>query len=161
MRLRRWSNAMRAGATRRWMPDWRGTTSGEITLGRDQERLKEMLVGEYARLIYNGQWYSAFHADLMAFTRSTQQFVSGEVRLKLFRGNCTVVGRRSPHSLYQHALATYDRGDAFDHDSALGFIKLWSLPLQTQAQIQLLQPRADEMVAAQPIFGALSASAHE
>ena len=132
-----------------------------VTLSRDQARLKEMLMGEYARLIYNGQWYSAFHADLMAFTRSTQQFVSGEVRLKLFRGNCTVVGRRSPYSLYQHALATYDRGDTFDHDSAIGFIKLWGLPLQTQAKIQLLQPRGDQSLAEQPIFGALTAAAHE
>jgi argininosuccinate synthase len=130
-----------------------------VTLSRDQSRLKEMLTGEYARLIYNGQWYSALHANLMAFMQSTQQFVSGEVRLKLHRGNCTVVGRRSPHSLYQHALATYDRGDAFDHDSALGFIKLWGLPLQTQARVQLLTGQGTGELTAQPIFGALSDAA--
>jgi argininosuccinate synthase len=132
-----------------------------VTLSRDQARLKEMLMGEYARLIYNGQWYSAFHADLMAFTHSTQQYVSGDVRLKLFRGQCIVVGRRSPYSLYQHDLATYDRGDTFDHDSALGFIKLWGLPLQTQAKIQLLSPREGVAVTAQPIFGALNAAPYE
>jgi argininosuccinate synthase len=110
-----------------------------LTLGRDQARVKDMLSAEYARLIYNGQWYSALHANLMAFMQSSQQFVTGDVRLKLFRGTCSVVGRRSPYSLYQHALATYDRGDAFDHDSATGFIKLWGLPLQTQARTQLLQ----------------------
>nr|MBA3823012.1 argininosuccinate synthase [Ktedonobacterales bacterium] len=126
-----------------------------VTLSRDQARLKEMLCGEYARLIYNGQWYSALHANLMAFMQSTQQFVSGEVRLKLGHGNCTVVGRRSPHSLYQHALATYDRGDAFDHDSALGFIKLWGLPLQTQARVQLLTGLGSTELPAQPIFDAL------
>ncbi len=132
-----------------------------VTLSRDQARLKEMLTGEYARMIYNGQWYSALHANLMAFMQSTQQFVSGEVRLKLFRGNCTVVGRRSPYSLYQHALATYDRGDTFDHDSAIGFIKLWGLPLQTQARVQLLGEQGETALPTQPIFGTLTTAAHE
>jgi argininosuccinate synthase len=109
-----------------------------LTLSREQLRVKESFAGEYARLIYNGLWYSALHADLMAFVRSSQRFVSGEVRLKLCRGVCSVVGRRSPQSLYQHALATYERGDAFNHQSALGFIELWGLPVKTQAQIQLL-----------------------
>ncbi|HEX9037991.1 MAG TPA: argininosuccinate synthase [Ktedonobacterales bacterium] len=109
-----------------------------LALSRDQSRVKEALASEYARLIYNGQWYTALHADLMAFIASTQRFVSGDVRVKLHRGQITVVGRRSPHSLYQHALATYDRGDQFDHNAALGFIKLWGLPVKTQAQTQLL-----------------------
>jgi argininosuccinate synthase len=113
-----------------------------LTLSRDQARVKALLADEYARLIYNGLWYSALHADLMAFVRSTQRFVSGEVRLKLCHGTCTVVGRRSDHSLYQHALATYERGDAFDHGSALGFIALWGLPVKTQAQAQLLATQA-------------------
>ena len=110
-----------------------------LTLSREQVRVKDWMAGEYARLIYNGLWYTALHADLMAYVRSTQQFVSGEVRLKLWRGTCSVVGRRSPHSLYQHALATYERGDAFNHASAVGFIELWGLPVKTQAQTQLLQ----------------------
>ncbi|HEU5368562.1 MAG TPA: argininosuccinate synthase [Ktedonobacterales bacterium] len=110
-----------------------------LTLSREQVRVKEMLAAEYARLIYNGLWYSALHGDILAFMRSSQQFVSGEVRLKLFRGVCSVVGRRSPHSLYQHALATYEQGDKFDHNSALGFIALWGLPVKTQAQAQLLK----------------------
>ena len=110
-----------------------------LTLSREQVRVKELLAGEYARLIYNGLWYSALHGDILAFMRSSQQFVSGEVRLKLCRGVCAVVGRRSPYSLYQHALATYEQGDAFDHGSALGFIALWGLPVKTQAQAQLLK----------------------
>ncbi|HEY7347072.1 MAG TPA: argininosuccinate synthase [Ktedonobacterales bacterium] len=110
-----------------------------LTLSREQVRVKETLAGEYARLIYNGLWYSALHGDILAFMRSSQQYVSGEARLKLCRGACTVVGRRSPYSLYQHALATYETGDAFDHRSALGFISLWGLPVKTQAQAQLLQ----------------------
>ncbi|TMC93183.1 MAG: argininosuccinate synthase [Chloroflexi bacterium] len=109
-----------------------------LTLSRDQARFKEMVAAEYARLIYNGQWYSALHQDLAAYVQSTQRFVSGTVRVKLSRGHCAVVGRRSEHSLYNHSLATYDSGDQFDHNAALGFIKLWSLPLSTQAQAQLL-----------------------
>ncbi len=109
-----------------------------LTLSRDQARFKEMVAAEYARLIYDGQWYSALHQDLAAYVQSTQRFVSGTVRVKLSRGHCAVIGRRSEHSLYNHSLATYDSGDQFDHNAALGFIKLWSLPLSTQAQAQLL-----------------------
>ncbi len=118
-----------------------------LTLSRDQMRVKEGLASEYARLIYNGQWYTSLHADLLAFIRSSQRFVTGEARVKLHQGQATVVGRRSPHSLYQHALATYERGDMFDHDAALGFIALWGLPVKTQAQTQLLavQPGGQAM----------------
>jgi len=109
-----------------------------LTLSRDQARFKEVVAGEYARLIYNGQWYSALHQDLAAYVQSTQRFVSGVVRVKLSPWHCAVVGRKSEHSLYSHSLATYNSGDQFDHNAALGFIKLWGLPLTTQAQAQLL-----------------------
>jgi argininosuccinate synthase len=109
-----------------------------LTLSRDQVRFKEIVANEYARLIYNGQWYSALHQDLAAYVQSTQRFVSGVVRVKLSRGRCQIVGRKSDNSLYSHELATYDSGDQFDHNAALGFIKLWTLPLSTQAQAQLL-----------------------
>src|SRR6266446_1190325 len=109
-----------------------------LTLSRDQSRFKEVVAAEYARLIYNGQWYSALHQDLAAYVQSTQRFVSGVVRVKLSPWHCAVVGRKSEHSLYNHSLATYDSGDQFDHNAALGFIKLWGLPLTTQAQAQLL-----------------------
>jgi len=109
-----------------------------LTLSRDQTRFKESVVTEYSRLIYNGQWYSALHQDLAAYVQSTQRFVSGVVRMKFSCGNCAIVGRKSEYSLYDHGLATYDTGDQFDHNAALGFIKLWGLPLTTQAQAQLL-----------------------
>lgn len=109
-----------------------------LTLSRDQARFKEVVAAEYAHLIYNGQWYSALHQDLAVYVQSTQRFVSGVVRVKLSHGHCIVVGRKSEHSLYSHGLATYDSGDQFDHHAALGFIKLWGLPLTTQAQAQLL-----------------------
>lgn len=125
-----------------------------LTLSRDQTRVKEGLASEYARLIYNGQWYTALHADLLAFIRSSQRFVTGEARLKLHQGQATVVGRRAPHSLYQHALATYERGDAFNHDAALGFIALWGLPVKTQAQTQLLAAQPEGQAMAQLTGGA-------
>src|SRR6266487_2134767 len=109
-----------------------------LTLSRDQARFKEVVAAEYSRLIYDGQWYSALHQDLAAYVHNTQRFVSGVVRLKLTHGHCIVVGRKSEHSLYNLSLATYDSGDQFDHNAALGFIKLWGLPLTTQAQAQLL-----------------------
>jgi argininosuccinate synthase len=109
-----------------------------LTLSRDQARFKEVVAAEYSRLIYDGQWYSALHQDLASYVHNTQRFVSGVVRLKLAHGHCIVVGRKSEHSLYNHSLATYDSSDQFDHNAALGFIKLWGLPLTTQAQAQLL-----------------------
>jgi argininosuccinate synthase len=109
-----------------------------LTLSREQIHFKEMVVPEYARLIYNGQWYSALHQDLVAYVLNTQRFVSGTIRVKLSRGNYAIVGRKSAHSLYSIGLATYDSGDQFDHNAALGFIKLWGLPMTTQAQAQLL-----------------------
>ncbi len=109
-----------------------------LTLSRDQARFKEVVAAEYSRLIYDGQWYSALHQDLAAYVHNTQRFVSGVVRMKLTHGHCIVVGRKSEHSLYNHSLATYDSSDQFDHNAALGFIKLWGLPLTTQAQAQLL-----------------------
>ncbi len=92
----------------------------------------------------------------MAFVRSSQRFVSGEVRLKLSHGVCSVVGRRSPQSLYQHALATYERGDAFNHASALGFIELWGLPVKTQAQVQLLSGQQGDAPALPGIAGQIA-----
>jgi argininosuccinate synthase len=109
-----------------------------MTLSRDQARFKESVAGEYSRLIYNGQWYSALHQDLAAYVQSSQRFVTGTVRMKLAPWHVTIVGRKADNSLYSHALATYDTGDQFDHNAALGFIKLWGLPLTTQAQAQIL-----------------------
>jgi argininosuccinate synthase len=94
---------------------------------------------EYADLIYNGLWFSGFHQDLFQFVASSQRFVSGVVRAKLYKGHCQVVGRKSDHSLYSKKLATYESGDQFAHDAAQGFIRLWGLSQQTQAQRQLLK----------------------
>ena len=107
-----------------------------MTLSRDQLRFKQKVAAEYADLIYDGLWFTPLHHDLAAYVKSSQRFVTGTVRVKLFRGNCTVVGRKSPFSLYSHGLATYDKGDEFDQSASPGFIHIWGLPVRTQAQIQ-------------------------
>jgi len=109
-----------------------------MTLSREQLRFKEKVAIEYADLIYNGLWFSQLNRDLSAYIISSQLYVTGTVRLKLYKGHSIVVGRQSPKSLYDIGLATYDKGDKFDQNSAKGFIDLWGLSLKTQAQIQLL-----------------------
>jgi len=110
----------------------------DMTLSRDQARFKHLISNQISEMIYNGLWFSSLHQDLRAFVESSQRHVMGTVRLKFFKGASMIVGRKSPKSLYQYELATYDTGDTFDQDAAMGFIKLWGLPLQTQARIQML-----------------------
>jgi argininosuccinate synthase len=110
-----------------------------LCLSKQAARFKTHVAQEYADLIYNGLWFSGFHQDLFAFVASNQRFVTGQVRVKLFKGKSTVVGRKSEFSLYNKQLATYDHGDQFDHDAAKGFIRLWGLGQQTQANLQLLK----------------------
>ncbi len=107
-----------------------------LTLSKDQMRFKHKVAQEYADLVYNGLWFSALRQDLAVYVESSQRFVAGVVRLKLFKGSCHVVGRKSPYSLYSHGLATYDAGDEFDQGASPGFIHIWGLPARTQAQRQ-------------------------
>jgi argininosuccinate synthase len=107
-----------------------------VALSKDVARFKAKVAAEWADLTYNGLWFSSLRQDLQAFVASTQEHVSGEVRLKLFRGGLQVVGRKAPESLYRLELATYGSGDAFDQAAAKGFIHLWGLPLRTQARVQ-------------------------
>jgi argininosuccinate synthase len=110
-----------------------------LCLSKQAARFKTLVAQEYADIIYNGLWFSAFHQDLFAFVQSNQRYVTGQVRVKLFKGKATVVGRKSEHSLYSKKLATYESGDTFDHEAAKGFIRLFGLGQQTQAQLQLLK----------------------
>ena len=92
-----------------------------------------MVADELSRLVYDGLWFSALSRDLRAYAASSQRVVSGEVRVRLDHGSAVVVGRRSPLSLYDKSLATYDEGDAFDHAAAVGFIEIFGLPLRVEA----------------------------
>ena len=107
-----------------------------LTLTKEQARTKAHLAREYADMVYNGLWFSHHRTDLDSYVQSTQRYVTGEVKVRLHRANCTVVGRKAPDSLYQYNLATYDRSDEFDHRSAEGFISIYSLPVRTQNQAQ-------------------------
>jgi argininosuccinate synthase len=109
-----------------------------MTLSKDQLRFKQKVAVECADIIYNGLWFSQLNRDLSAYILSSQRYVTGTVRIKLFKGHSTVVGRKAPKSLYNLSLATYDKGDQFDQSAAVGFIHLWGLPVKTQAQVQLL-----------------------
>jgi argininosuccinate synthase len=109
-----------------------------ITLSKDQLRFKEKVTLEYSDMVYNGLWFSALNRDLSAYIISSQRSVTGTVRMKLFKTNAGVAGRKSPRSLYNLGLATYDKGDQFDQSASLGFIHLWGLPAKTQAQTQIL-----------------------
>ena len=104
-----------------------------LTLSRDTLRFNRFVADELARLIYDGLWFSALSRDLRAYTASSQRVVSGEARVRLDHGSAVVVGRRSPMSLYDKSLATYDEGDAFDHAAAVGFIEIFGLPLRVEA----------------------------
>ena len=105
-----------------------------LVVSRDLQRLKQRLSQEYADFVYNGLWFSPTREAIDAFVQNVQQRVTGTVRLKLFKGDCRVVGRKSPFALYDHGLATYDDGDRFDHSAAEGFIKIWGLPVETAAK---------------------------
>ncbi|PKB78977.1 MAG: argininosuccinate synthase [SAR202 cluster bacterium Io17-Chloro-G9] len=107
-----------------------------LTLSKAQARTKARIAQEYADVVYNGLWYTAHRQDLDAYVRSTQRHVTGQVRLRLHKGACVVVGRNATRSLYQYDLATYDRGDTFDQSSAPGFISIYGLPVRTQNKAQ-------------------------
>jgi len=107
-----------------------------LTLSKEQLRFKQIVSSQYSDLVYDGLWFTGFREDLTAYIESSQRFVTGTVRMKLQKGSSTVVGRKSPYSLYRHDLATYDKGDTFDQSAAVGFIHLWGLPARTQARMQ-------------------------
>jgi argininosuccinate synthase len=108
----------------------------ELVLEGEAARFKRQVAQEYARIVYQGKWFSAHRAALDAYVDRTQTKVEGTVRLALQAGTARVVGRESRYSLYRPQLATYSSGDEFDHAAARGFITLVGLPLRTQALVQ-------------------------
>ena len=108
----------------------------DLTLERDLHHEKLRLEPRWSELVYDGLWFSPLKQALDAFFLESQRHVTGEVRLRLDQGRCWVVGRRSPVSLYDHGLATYDATDTFRHQDAEGFVRLWGLGVATWSAVQ-------------------------
>ncbi len=100
----------------------------ELVLDRETRRQKELLAQRYSELVYYGLWFTPLKEAIDAFVESTQKPVSGEVKIKLYKGSVAIAGRKSPHSRYKLELATYGKGDIFDQSLAKGFIDLWAMP---------------------------------
>ncbi|WP_067729449.1 argininosuccinate synthase [Oceanobacillus damuensis] len=106
-----------------------------LTLPREVAEFKPVVEQKLAQTVYYGLWYSPLTEALQSFIEKTQEHVSGTVKVKLYKGQAQVIGRESASSLYDFDLATYNKADAFDHDAALGFIKLWGLPTKVHASV--------------------------
>jgi argininosuccinate synthase len=108
-----------------------------LVLDRDTMTMKDMLSPKYAELVYNGAWFTPLREALDAFVEATQQNVTGMVRLKLYKGNIIIAGRKSPYSLYREELATFGKEDVYDQADAKGFINLFGLPLKVRSLVKI------------------------
>ncbi|OGB98370.1 argininosuccinate synthase [candidate division KSB1 bacterium RBG_16_48_16] len=108
-----------------------------LVLDRETLHFKEMLSPKYAELVYYGAWFTPLREALDAFIEKTQEYVTGMVRLKLYKGNCIIAGRKSPYSLYREELATFGKEDVYDQTDAKGFINLFGLPLKVRALVEM------------------------
>jgi argininosuccinate synthase len=108
-----------------------------LCLDRDTLHYKDVIAQRYAELVYDGRWFTPLREAIDAFVQKTQETVTGEVRLKLYKGNCMVAGRRSPYSLYREDFATFGQEDVYDQTDAVGFINLFGLPLKVRALTEI------------------------
>jgi argininosuccinate synthase len=109
----------------------------QICLDKQSLQYKQMIALKYAELTYNGQWFTPLREALDAFVAITQRHVTGDVRLKLYKGNIMLVGRKSPHSLYREDYATFGEEDVYNQKDAEGFIKLFGLPMKVSAMLDI------------------------
>ncbi len=109
----------------------------EICLDRETLHFKQIVGLHYADLVYNGRWFTPLREALDAFVRSTEQTLTGAVRLKLYKGNIIMAGRKSPYSLYREDYATFGEEDVYNQEDAVGFIKLFGLPLKVRALLNM------------------------
>lgn len=112
-----------------------------LVIDSETLRAKDCIAIDYADLVYNGRWYTPLREHYDAFVQSTQTNMTGDVRLKLYKGNSIVVGRRSPYSLYREDLATFEEDELYNQADAAGFIRLYGLPLKVQALLRESSPR--------------------
>ncbi|MCF6515729.1 argininosuccinate synthase [Lactobacillus sp. S2-2] len=107
-----------------------------LTLEKDLGHFKTSIENKFSELIYNGLWFSPLMKSLKSFIDDSQQYVNGVIKLKLYKGNIWVLGRKSDNSLYDENLATYTSSDSFDQEASKGFIKIWGLPSQVSKQVE-------------------------
>jgi len=108
-----------------------------LCLDRDTAHYKEQIAVRYAELVYFGKWYHTLREGLQAFIEQTQEAVSGWVKMKLYKGNLTILGRYSPHSLYREDFATFGQDDVYDQEDAAGFINLFGLQMKVKAMMEV------------------------
>ena len=105
----------------------------ELILDRDTMTVKKDMGNKFAQIVYEGKWFTPLREAVQAFVESTQKYVTGEVKFKLYKGNIIKAGTTSPYSLYSESLASFTTGDLYDHHDAEGFITLFGLPLKVRA----------------------------
>ncbi len=110
-----------------------------ITLDRDTQHYKELVANKFAELVYNGLWFTPLREALSAFVASTQTYVTGDVTLKLYKGNLINAGVTSPYSLYSEEVATFDADNVYNQADATGFINLFGLPMEVRARMEAKQ----------------------
>ncbi|MBO6418286.1 argininosuccinate synthase [Enterococcus gallinarum] len=118
----------------------------DLVFVRELAHFKPIIEQQLAQVIYDGLWFNPLTDALITFLKSTQVYVNGIVRLKLFKGNVICEGRKSENSLYDENLATYTSADTFDQHAAIGFIKLWGLPSKVHAEIQAQQQLTETLI---------------
>lgn len=111
----------------------------EICLDKDTYHYKQKVALEFADLVYNGKWYTPLRSALSAFVTSTQEYVTGDVKLKLYKGNIIDAGVSSPYSLYDEEIATFDEDEVYDQNDSAGFINLYGLPIKVQGEKGLIK----------------------
>ncbi len=109
----------------------------QLVLDRDTLHYKQQVGLRYADLVYNGKWFTPLREALDAFVQSTEKNMTGSVRLKLYKGNAILVGRKSPYSLYREDYVTFDEDDVYNQQDAEGFIKLYGLPMKVRAMLEI------------------------
>ena len=107
----------------------------ELILDRDTMAFKKTIANRFADLVYEGKWFTPLREALQAFVTSTQEYVTGEVKMKLYKGNIIKQGTTSPYSLYNESIASFTTGDLYDHHDAEGFINLFGLSLKVRAMM--------------------------
>jgi argininosuccinate synthase len=115
----------------------------ELVLDRATMDAKKEMSNRMAQIVYEGKWFTPLREAVQAFVTTTQEYVTGEVKFKLYKGNITKAGTTSPYSLYNESLASFTTGDLYDHHDASGFITLFGLPLKVRA-MKLMEAKANQ-----------------